>query len=126
MEERHSEFPLAGRPFAPLLLTFFTKQYVQSVSCTSELLVPHLLLKHCRELPALDKSTPALKVQQQSEASSSKESKTSLNNVETGSAAKGSVFGAMALITGTSVGAGMLALPATTAPAVSTFLLASW
>ena len=31
----------------------------------------------------------------------------------------GSVFGAMALITGTSVGAGILALPATTAPSVS-------
>jgi hypothetical protein len=35
------------------------------------------------------------------------------------SEATGSVFGAMALITGTSVGAGILALPATTAPSVS-------
>jgi hypothetical protein len=34
-------------------------------------------------------------------------------------AATGSVFGAVTLITGTSVGAGILALPATTAPAVS-------
>lgn len=32
--------------------------------------------------------------------------------------ATGSVFGAMALITGTSVGAGILALPAITAPLV--------
>jgi hypothetical protein len=34
-------------------------------------------------------------------------------------AVTGSVFGAVTLITGTSVGAGILALPATTAPAVS-------
>lgn len=61
---------------------------------------------------------------ERSEAMSNSEAELVLGNVAP-SVATGSVFGAMALITGTSVGAGILALPAITAPLVRLSLLDS-